>query len=267
MTETIPRAATEAAAAHDQLSGAAPHAAPETGRSGTGPGDLPLRRNRQFQTLWAGSAAARLGLTVADVAYPLAILAVTGSPAQAGLFAAVQAAGMIVAGLPAGHLVDRRSPRRVLIVAETCRAVVTAVVAAALATGWLTFPLLLAAAALLGIGQPTASAARLLLVRAAVPKGQLTRALTQDEVRINGADLVGPPVGGALYALRALAHAAPFVFTAASFVLSLASALMIKAGPGRPRGQRPMAGQAAGQGCWPASPRSGAIRCSAPRPC
>src|ERR1017187_5202067 len=121
------------------------------------PADLPLRRNRQFQTLWAGSAAAALGLNVADVAYPLAILAVTG------LFAAVQALGMIVAGLPAGQLVDRRSPRTVLIIAETGRALVTAAVAVAVVLGALPLPLLMIAASLLGIAQPVVSAARLLL--------------------------------------------------------------------------------------------------------
>jgi predicted MFS family arabinose efflux permease len=112
-------------------------------------------------------------------------------------------------------------------------------VAVTFATGRLTLPLLLAAAALLGAAQPAASAARMLLVRAVVPKEQLTRALTQDEVRINGAELAGPPLGGALYGLRLLAHALPFVFTAFSFALSLASAVLIKAGPRRPARQDP----------------------------
>lgn len=208
----------------------------------------PLRRNRQFQTIWAGSAVGTLGLTVADVAYPLAILAVTRSPAQAGLFAAVQAAGMIAAGLPAGHLVDRRSPRAVLILAESCRAVVTGVVAAAFALGWVTLPLLLLAAALLGIGQPAASSARMLLIRAAVPAPQLTSALTQDEVRINGADLAGPPIGGALYGLDILAHAVPFLFTALCLVLSLVSALLVKVSPDRSAGPAAEGGQAGGSG-------------------
>jgi MFS family permease len=193
----------------------------------------PLRRNKQFQTLWAGSAAAALGISVADVAYPLAILGVTGSPADAGLFAAVQAVGMIVAGLPAGQLVDKRSPRVVLIVAESCRALVTGVIAAALIMGWLSLPLLLAAAVLIGACQPMTSAARMLLIRTVVPKEQLTRALTQDEVRINGADLAGPPLGGALYGLQALAHAVPFLFTIGSFVLSLISGFAVRAEPDR----------------------------------
>jgi MFS family permease len=192
---------------------------------------VPLRRNMQFQTLWAGSSAATLGLAVADVAYPLAILAFTGSPALAGLFAATQTVGQIVAGLPAGHLVDRRSPRVVLIVAEAFRALITAIIATALVMGWLTLPLLLTAALLLGFGQPVVGTARLVLVRAVVPKEQLTRALTQDEVRINGAELAGPPLGGALYGLQALAHAVPFLFTAASFVASLICAMLVKVRP------------------------------------
>jgi len=209
-------------------------------------GHLPLRRNLSFQTLWAGSAASTLGLSVADIAYPLTILALTGSPAEAGLFAAGQTAGMILAGLPAGHLADRKSPRALLIGAEAGRALITAAVVAALVMGWLTFPMLLVAAVLLGAGQPVVSATRILLVRAVVPAEQLTSALAQDEIRINGAELAGPPLGGALYGLRVLAHAVPFLLTAASFVLSLVSALLVRAGgAGDPAGRS--ADQAAAQ--------------------
>ncbi|HET7017700.1 MAG TPA: hypothetical protein VFI65_27500, partial [Streptosporangiaceae bacterium] len=47
-------------------------AAEETAR----PKVFPLRRNKAFQILWAGSAASALGISVADIAYPLAILGV-----------------------------------------------------------------------------------------------------------------------------------------------------------------------------------------------
>src|SRR5580693_7710 len=59
---------------------------------------LPLWRNLQFQTLWIGTSASTLGVSVADIAYPLTVLAITRSPAMAGLFAAVQAIGMLMAG-------------------------------------------------------------------------------------------------------------------------------------------------------------------------
>jgi MFS family permease len=205
---------------------------------GAEPQVRPLRRNLQFQVLWIGQSASSLGLAVADVAYPLAILALTGSAGRAGLFAAVQAAGALAAGLPGGQLADRCDWRRIVIAAETARALVTAGIVAALLLGALSLPVLLGAAVLLGTSQGIVSSARYLLLRAAVPASQLTAALTQDEVRQNGAMLVGPPVGGALYGIRALAHAAPFVFTAASFVISLITALMIRVGRDEAEGQR-----------------------------
>jgi MFS family permease len=190
----------------------------------------PLWRNVQFQVLWIGQSASSLGMAVADVAYPLAILALTGSAGRAGLFASVQAAGALAAGLPGGQLADRYDWRRIVIAAETIRALVTGGIVAALLLGALSLPVLLVAAVLLGTSQGIVNTARFLLVRAAVPASQLTAALTQDEVRQNGASLIGPPVGGALYAIRALAHAAPFLFTAASFVISLITALLIRVG-------------------------------------
>lgn len=194
----------------------------------TGPQHPPLWRNLKFQTLWVGQASATLGVSVADVAYPLAILALTGSPARAGLFAAVQVAGGLAAGLPGGQLVDRHDRRRIVIAAELTRALVTSLVVVGLILGWLSLPALLVAAVLLGAGGSVASAARLPLVRSVVPQDQLTTALIQDEVRMNGAALAGPPLGGALYAIRVLAHAVPFIFTAAAFALSVTTAIAMK---------------------------------------
>ena len=105
----------------------------------------PLWRNWPFQTLWIGTSSSTLGVSVADIAYPLTILAITRSPALAGLFAAVQGLGMLLAGLPAGVLADRYHGRTIVILAEAGRAAVTAVVAVALVTGWLSLPLLFTA--------------------------------------------------------------------------------------------------------------------------
>jgi MFS family permease len=193
---------------------------------------LPLWRNLRFQTLWIGTTASTLGVSVADIAYPLTILAITRSPAMAGLFAAVQAIGMLMAGLPSGMLADRYDTRKIVILTEAARAAVTGMVVVALISGWLSLPVLLGAAVLLGIGQAIKGSAQILLLRAVVPPGQLTQALTQDEVRINGAALAGPALGGALYGIRALAHAVPFLLTAVSFLVALITAVMMKFMPG-----------------------------------
>jgi predicted MFS family arabinose efflux permease len=229
-----------------------------TGRAGIGPVPLPLRRNLRFQTLWIGTTASTLGVCVADVAYPLTILALTGSAAQAGLFAAVQAIGMLAAGLPAGTLADRYDTRTIVIAAEAARAAVTAAVVVALVDGWLSLPVLLGAAALLGAGTAARGAAGLLLMRSVVAPDQLTRALTQDEVRLNGAALAGPAIGGALYGVHALAHAVPFVFTAASFLLALAAAVLMTLVPGpAPERPRPRPHQGAPSAAEPGSMLAG----------
>jgi hypothetical protein len=185
-----------------------------------------------FQLLWTGTSAATLGVAVADIAYPLVILAVTRSPALAGLFAATQGLGMLLAGLPAGVLADRYDSRVIVIVTETVRTAVTAAVVTALVAGWVPVPLLFAAAALLGAGQAIRGPAALLLTRSVVPPEQLARALTQDEVRVNGAALAGPALGGALYALRALGHAVPFLVTTGSFVIAVITTALTKAPTG-----------------------------------
>jgi MFS family permease len=192
---------------------------------------VPLRRNLRFQTFWTGSASATLGQAVGDVAYPLAIVTMTGSPGKAALFSAVQITGMLAAGLPVGSLADRYDSQRLALVANAIRTTVACVVAIALAGGWLTLPLLVAAAVVLGAGQALGGATNILLLRSIVPGEQLTLALTQDEVRINGASLAGPALAGTLYGLH---QVAPFTFTAAAFFVALTATVFLPAGLARP---------------------------------
>jgi MFS family permease len=192
---------------------------------------VPLRRNLRFQTFWAGSASATLGQAVGDVAYPLAIVTMTGSPGKAALFSGVQITGMLTAGLPVGSLADRYDSQRLALVAHAIRTMVACIVAISLAGGWLTLPLLVAAAVVLGAGQALGGATNILLLRSIVPGEQLTLALTQDEVRINGASLAGPALAGALYGLH---HVAPFTFTAAAFFVALTATAFLPAGLARP---------------------------------
>lgn len=185
---------------------------------------VPLRRNKNFQLLWTGSVAAFVGLSVADIAYPLAILAMTRSPFRAGLFATVQLIAMMLLTLPVGQLLDRVDRRRALLFGEGLRTVVVAGVAAAYIGGVLNFWELMAAAVALGAAQPFGSA-RMLMVRTVVPEEQLTTALTQEQVRNHGSELVGPPLGGALFAAS---RALPFVFCAAMTLMSFVCALFVK---------------------------------------
>ncbi|MER5883127.1 MFS transporter [Streptomyces sp. NPDC001941] len=187
--------------------------------------DVPLRRNRGFQLLWTGSVFAFLGKEIAELAYPLVVLAVTGSPGWAGAFGGVQIFTSLLCGVPAGELADRYDRRRLLLCVEALRALATGSVVAAFLLDSVSLAHLLAVAVVVGAAQPLGGSTRMLLVRSLVPPRQLTAALTQEEVRSHAAALTGPPLGGALYAV---AQVVPFLVTAFSFTASLVLTLFVR---------------------------------------
>ena len=233
---------TESAGGHAARTAGAVTGTPSGTAAGTAaPRTVPLRRNLNFQLLWAGSTCAFIGLAAADLAYPLVILAITHSPFQAGLFAMVQVISTMVLALPVGQLLDRRDRRHMLMLGEGVRAVAAAGVAAAYFLDVLTVWQLLGTAVILGGAQPFGTA-RMLIVRQVVPAEQLTTALTQEQVRNHASELAGPPLGGALYAVS---RALPFVFAAATMVVSFLCACFVKVPAAEKSAARPQTADAA----------------------
>jgi len=76
-----------------------------------------LLRNRNFMLLWGGQLVSWVGTEVTGIALPLLVLATTGSPARAGLVAAVRGAVYVLLALPAGALIDRLDRRHVMVLA------------------------------------------------------------------------------------------------------------------------------------------------------
>lgn len=76
---------------------------------------VPLRRNRDFQLLWGGQAVSLLGSQTSKIAYPLLVLAMTGSPAKAGIAGFAAMLGYLLFPLPAGALADRHDRKRIMI--------------------------------------------------------------------------------------------------------------------------------------------------------
>ncbi len=89
-----------------------------TSRSKTRPDTIPspsLWRNRDYMLLWSGQLVSSVGGQVSQLAFPLLILALTHSPAQAGLAGALRALPYLIFSLPAGALIDRWDRKRVMI--------------------------------------------------------------------------------------------------------------------------------------------------------
>ncbi|WP_020575822.1 MFS transporter [Actinopolymorpha alba] len=186
---------------------------------------VPLHRNRDFRRLWVGQAFSDLGTTASALAYPLLVLALTGSPVQAGLVGSANLATQTIFGLPAGALVDRWNRRRVMIACESVRALTAGTLVVAILTGWASLPVIVvlgvvgsAAGVFFG---PAQSAA----LRHIVPTTQLPLASARNEARSYAAELAGPPLGGALFAL---ARFAPFMADAISYLISLVAVASIR---------------------------------------
>src|SRR5919198_123768 len=171
-----------------------------------------LFRNRDYMLLWSGQVVSTLGSSASGVVYPLLILAITASPAAAGIAAALGNLPYLIFSLPAGALIDRWDRKRVMINCDVGRALTVASIAIALWLDALTvWQLYIAEVAALP---------------RVVPKEQLPQASAQNEAAFATAHIVGPSVGTLLY--QGLGRAAPFAADAISYVASVVSLLFIR---------------------------------------
>lgn len=184
-----------------------------------------LRRNRDFTLLWCGGSVSGLGSAASRLAFPLLVLAITGSAVQAGAVGTTTAVVRAMFRLPGGALADRWDRRSVMLGCDGARMVLYAALALLVAAGQARLPAIIAVAvtvaALDVLFQPAAMAA----VSHLVPAGQLPAAFGRNEARDYAADLAGPPLGGALFGI---ARAVPFAFDALSYLASFAALTAIR---------------------------------------
>ncbi|MGH3993940.1 MAG: MFS transporter, partial [Pseudonocardiaceae bacterium] len=184
-----------------------------------------LWRNRDFMLLWSGQVVSTIGIRVSSLAYPLLVLAMTGSPAQAGLVGFAQTLPYLLCYLLAGALVDRWDRKRVMLVADAGRALAVGTVAVALALGTLTLPMILLAAFVEGLLFVFFQLAETAALPHVVPRSQLAPALAQNQAREQGAELAGQPLGGVLFGIS---HLLPFAFDAVSYLVSFTTLLFVR---------------------------------------
>src|SRR5258706_1640370 len=84
---------------------------------------VPLWRNRDFLLLISGQAVSSTGSQISLVAFPLLMLALTNSPALAGLMTALRGPPFSLLCLPVGGLVDRWGRKRGMILSHAGRGI------------------------------------------------------------------------------------------------------------------------------------------------
>lgn len=187
--------------------------------------DLPLHRNPEFTALWVGQTVSSLGTSISTLAYPLLILAMTGSPGQAGLVSSALAATTFLIRLPAGILADRMDRRKVMLVSDGGRAIALASVAFAAFVNAVTLPHILIVAIVEAALGSFFGPAEAVAVRRVVAPDQVQDAVAMNETRRQFAGLLGPSIGGLLFGFG---RAWPFIADAASYFLSFITVWTIK---------------------------------------
>jgi predicted MFS family arabinose efflux permease len=177
----------------------------------------PLSRNRDFLLLWTSQAVSVLGSQVSGIAYPLLVLALTDSATKAGIVASTFLLPTLLFHLHAGALIDRWNRKHVMLACEAVRGVGAASIVVALAVDRLTFEQILLVAFVEGSLWIFFGLAELAALPRVVTPARVSEAIARNESRTYAATLIGPPLGGALFALG---RAAPFLVDAVSYVLS-----------------------------------------------
>jgi len=185
----------------------------------------PLWFNRDYMLLWSGQIVSNIGTQVSQLAFPLLILALTGSAAQAGFAGALRALPYVIFSLPAGALIDRWDRKRTMILCDAGRAISLASIPVAYALGDLTIIQLYLVSAIEGTLYVFFNIAEAACLPRVVPKEQLPAATAQNMATDGITTLLGPSLGGALYTAGKFL---PFVADAISYTVSVISLLFIK---------------------------------------
>lgn len=184
-----------------------------------------LWRNRDYLLLWSGQALSDVGGAVSELAFPLLVLSITHSPAQAGFVAALRVLPAMFFSLLAGVLVDRWDRKRVMLVCDTGRALSLASIPIAYLLGYLTIWQLSLTALLEGTLMTMFTLAKTAALPQVVTREQLTTAVAQEELVEGTTALLGPSLSGVLYTLGSIF---PFLIDAISYLISIVTLILIR---------------------------------------
>ena len=191
--------------------------------------------NRDFRLLFGGSSVSMVGDQFTLVALPWLVLQLTGNPVQLGLVLAVMALPRAAFMLIGGAVVDRLSPRRVLLTARGANALLTGLLAALVLAGAIHMWMVYALAFTIGLCTAFAYPAGSSILPQLMEPGQLQAANSMIMGMRQLSMLIGPALAGLLVTAGSSGKGAgthgtglAFAVDAVSFLFSVASLLAIR---------------------------------------
>jgi MFS family permease len=183
-------------------------------------------RSRNYRLFLAGQTVSNVGTWFQTLAQSLLIIQLTGSGAELGAVAALQFAPLLLLGGIGGAVADQRDCRRVLACTSGAAAAVTATLGVVTISGHGSVGALWLTALSLGVLQAFDRPAAQAFISELVPPEQVANGVSLFTVSVSAARLIGPAVGGLLYATNGPGGC--FLINAGSFVLALGSVLAVR---------------------------------------
>lgn len=179
-------------------------------------------RRRAVLALLAAEIVSTTGAEITAVALPWFVLVTTGSPARMGSVLAAEFLGMAVLGIPSGRLATALGPRRTMLVADAACAPIVALIPALHWAGLLSFPVIIAAAFVVGAFFPAYTSSQSLVLAALVEEdeGRFVRTGALLGSVNETASFIGPAIGGLLVAF--LGAAPVLLIDSATYLASFA---------------------------------------------
>ncbi|MGW7535469.1 MFS transporter [Amycolatopsis sp. NPDC054798] len=181
--------------------------------------------NRDYRLLWTGQVVSEAGFSTTTIAFPLLVLALTGSAAQSGLVLGAVAISQLVAGLPAGALVDRWPRKRIMLGCEAAQAVAAAGLVLALYWGVADVWMLIVVAVVMGLSRALFEPAEEASLPRLVAEEQVPAAVAMNAARTSAGQLSGTALGGFLFAVGRFV---PFLFDVVAHVFAFLSLLFVR---------------------------------------
>ena len=184
-----------------------------------------LLRHPPFAFLWSSRVLSNVGSHMLTVAVGWQLYALTGSALDLGLVGLAEFVPIVALTLVVGQVADRSDRRLVAVVCQIVKAGATAMLAVGTAGGWQSKGSILAIVVVIGAARAFENPTMTAMVPEVVPRARVARAMAWIVSANQTAQILGPALGGLLYAVGA---PVAYATGGALFVLAAACAAAIR---------------------------------------
>ncbi len=194
------------------------------------PGGVPtpgsLRANRDFLVVLVGQGVSSFGDAITNTALPILVLALTGSGFVMGIVGVLSTLPDLVVGLPAGAYADRWDRRRMMLLSDLGRGLLTALIPISVWLDGPTLALIIVVTFPINVLRVLWLAAYTAAVPGLVGRAEIPRANALFEAVFNIGWVAGPALAGFLAA--AIGPGPTIAIDALSFLVSVVALLFVR---------------------------------------